>query len=276
MPFAPLFALDIGTIIQLALLVLFFVGPLVWRLIQMAAGAAVEGGQAAQQSEQRRKEEFRRRLAQQQAQQRAAQARAQQAAAEQRKQDPVDQEIDDFLERVSHARGDAPEASVELALPSSRPAPARNPPAPSRPTPSSPTPSSPTPSPPTLAPPPFRSQAQGCLSPLTHGTGAEPASRFPSSLQPSRLDDGDEPLGYDIVEADAAFDEKLNAKFDHEVGRLADSSDPTDDPETVTDDHFDRRRRGSPIAREIAAMFRDPSDVRKAIIANEILRRPNV
>jgi hypothetical protein len=77
-------------------------------------------------------------------------------------------------------------------------------------------------------------------------------------------------LGQRIVQEDAAFDVKLKAKFDHEVGTLASKERVTDTPSQspVNTDTT------SPAAL-LAAMLTNPEGVRQAVILNEVLRRPS-
>jgi hypothetical protein len=76
-------------------------------------------------------------------------------------------------------------------------------------------------------------------------------------------------LGQRIVKEDAEFDVQLNAKFDHEVGRLASKVRVTDTPSQspVNTDTT------SPAAL-LSAMLANPLGVQQAILMNEILRRP--
>jgi hypothetical protein len=72
-------------------------------------------------------------------------------------------------------------------------------------------------------------------------------------------------LGKRIIADDQQFDDKLKAKFDHAVGRLASNS--------MTEIELVPVRQETP-ASQIAAMLANPDGVRQAIVLNEVLRRP--
>jgi hypothetical protein len=74
-------------------------------------------------------------------------------------------------------------------------------------------------------------------------------------------------LGARVKQADEQFDRQLQKKFDHELGTLGSrpSATPPAEPATQTP---------SPAA-QIAAMLSKPEGVRQAVILNEILHRPS-
>jgi hypothetical protein len=72
-------------------------------------------------------------------------------------------------------------------------------------------------------------------------------------------------LGQRIITEDQQFDNQLKAKFDHAVGTLAGTTEPT--PESVP--------AADTPARQIAQLLSNPQGVRQAVLLNEILRRPS-
>jgi hypothetical protein len=74
-------------------------------------------------------------------------------------------------------------------------------------------------------------------------------------------------LGQRIVAEDAQFDVQLKSKFDHTLGTLGGSQDSGAAAPTP-------QSSDTPAA-QLAAMLANPSGIRQAVIANEILRRPS-
>lgn len=91
--------------------------------------------------------------------------------------------------------------------------------------------------------------------------GRKLKSRLRTSLSQSS-----EHLGEGPGQADEKLAEHLHKKFDHSVGRLAQSSQEQQSPAS-------QAREESPAA-SIAAALRDPTNVRRAFIYGEIFNRP--
>lgn len=70
-------------------------------------------------------------------------------------------------------------------------------------------------------------------------------------------------LGEQVGMADERLESHLQEKFDHELGQLKHRETPADAKSPADD-----------FASELVAMLREPEGMRKLIIANEILRRP--
>ena len=75
-------------------------------------------------------------------------------------------------------------------------------------------------------------------------------------------------LGEDVSQADEDLDARVHAAFDHEVGRMDDSSGfvgatPAQTPTTN-------------LAQQLIEMVKNPSSVRQAVILSEILKRPEM
>jgi hypothetical protein len=85
----------------------------------------------------------------------------------------------------------------------------------------------------------------------------------------------------DLLQADAAREQKRHKKFDHRLGRLADTSQTAaSDPQVVGQAAGISGTRGAesttsnPAAANLAAMLGNPQTVRHAIILGEILQIP--
>jgi len=70
-------------------------------------------------------------------------------------------------------------------------------------------------------------------------------------------------LGAEVATADDQLEARLREKFDHNLGRLKPTDTSQDDKPPSVD-----------MAAEVAAMLRSPEGMKKLILANEILRRP--
>jgi len=112
------------------------------------------------------------------------------------------------------------------------------------------------------AQPPQKSARQGPVEfrNLRDEGVAEHVSRH---LNTQDIADQSNALGYDIDQADERMESHLHERFDHDLGSLkhVDSSDELKLP-------------AENMAKEIVAMFKNPAEMKKLIIANEILRRP--
>ena len=75
-------------------------------------------------------------------------------------------------------------------------------------------------------------------------------------------------LGETVGLADERLETRLHAKFDHDLGRLSHRETPTDSTPQA------KAMTGADIATEIAAMLSEPQGMRKLIVANAILNRP--
>ncbi|MEM1305761.1 MAG: hypothetical protein AAGG46_12740, partial [Planctomycetota bacterium] len=90
-------------------------------------------------------------------------------------------------------------------------------------------------------------------------------------------------LSQRIAHADDMAEARIHQKFDHKLGRLDSSSDSAaadamaDTSTSTTSDGDEQSDSESPTAAEsIAAMLREPDNIRNAVILNEILRRPTI
>ncbi len=107
-------------------------------------------------------------------------------------------------------------------------------------------------------------------------------ARGQGPLAPKHSAEQTEALGHDISLADEHLEAHLKETFDHDLGRFEDVGDPYGKIAQGTDaDVWKVETPDSPkaaqkptLAGEIAAMFRNPQDVRKAIVLNEVLTPP--
>jgi hypothetical protein len=74
-------------------------------------------------------------------------------------------------------------------------------------------------------------------------------------------------LGQRIAAEDQEFDSQIKAKFDHTLGTLGST-------ETLTTPTSGPPPADTPAA-ELAAMLASPDGIRRAVMLNEILRRPS-
>ncbi len=76
-------------------------------------------------------------------------------------------------------------------------------------------------------------------------------------------------LGERIQSVDDRVAERIQSKFDHEVGQLEDKPSVQDNWEAQTD-----RTPVSAVAQDLLQMLRTPKSIRQAILISEILNRP--
>ena len=76
-------------------------------------------------------------------------------------------------------------------------------------------------------------------------------------------------LGGEVIQADAQLDQRLKQTFSHEVGRLSQKGG-----ETASAPAVEESAEAAAPAFDFAAIFTNPVLFRQAILANEILRRP--
>src|SRR5262249_50884243 len=74
-------------------------------------------------------------------------------------------------------------------------------------------------------------------------------------------------LGAEVAQADAKMEQHLAQKFVHQVGALAAQA-------TATTPNQPSAPARSPMAQELLNMLSRPGGVRQAVVASEILRRP--
>ena len=190
----------------------------------------------------------------------------------------LSKEIDDFLKRAAEKRGARPPAEVEVIEPATRDEPvivaevvqpARR-------------------QQPTRRPP----QRKQPSSP----TGRGVAAHVKQNVDTSDVTERASHLGEQIGQTDERLEQRLHDKFDHQVGRL--TSQPTDTPaaesQAALEPHaaidasydipdlpslpdLDSSQAATVTAAQvspISPIFESPEDLRRAIILNEILRRP--
>jgi hypothetical protein len=232
---------DIETVIQIILIILFIVFPLI--------GQMIKGAQGNKQPEKKRPPARR-----QPAPDRPPRP---QAKAQGGPQDALRNEIDEFLQRASRQRGAEPLQDVEILEPEV-----------------------------VDTPPPPRRLAEAFetrRSPLRPTGGQQPPTvQAPELAQPKQQ------LAAKIGLADEKVEGRLQQLFDHKLGSLADTSQasPHDEAEIAegtdadvwaTEIPWDETQGPRPAGRaqQVAAMLRDPSGLRDAIILSEIFRRPD-
>ncbi len=81
-------------------------------------------------------------------------------------------------------------------------------------------------------------------------------------------------LGEEVAQADEQIEQRLHAKFDHKLGRLAGRRGETADAPKVTQPEDVLAELPSTSAAGLAAMLGNAESIRQAIVINEILTRP--
>jgi len=164
-------------------------------------------------------------------------------------QDPVADEIGEFLRRASERRGKAGQRPARTA---DAPRPVRNPGRPVRP-----------------------AQAEKAARPILVGEPDGGVAQHVQEHLKSTFKHLNPELGKEVAEADDKLDARLRQVFEHKVGRLSGLAGETAKP-TTTDEP------GAPpplvpevpLAQAVAGMFKNPTTVSQAIVLHEILRRP--
>ncbi len=95
--------------------------------------------------------------------------------------------------------------------------------------------------------------------------GSEVARHVAEHLTAGKFTEHAAQLGHDIGQSDERLEARLQATFDHRLGKLDDGNDPV--ASTVSANE-------APLAAEILALMSSPGGMRQAIILNEILARP--
>lgn len=167
-------------------------------------------------------------------------------------QDPLADEIGEFLRRASKRRG---EASQRPARAAGTPRPAR---AQGRP-----------------AQAPRSGQAEQPAQPILVGEPDGGVAQHVQEHLKRTFKHLNPELGKEVAEADDKLDSRLHRVFDHQVGRLSglagESAKPTTTEEPGTPPP---RVPAVPLAQAVAGMFTNPATVSQAILLHEILRRP--
>jgi hypothetical protein len=99
-----------------------------------------------------------------------------------------------------------------------------------------------------------------------HDAGETVAEHVATHIDDTQFIERASHLGEEVGLADDKLVARLHSTFDHTVGSLSNVQQPDPSPE-----------EGLPadsLAVEVAAMFRNPTEVRKAIIFSEIMKRP--
>jgi hypothetical protein len=183
------------------------------------------------------------------------------------RRDPLADEISEFLQQTAQRRGALREGAPAGAAPSPQaPAPSA---APATPLTASPPrqprvrPAASGPGVTGLEPPP--SQPAGALS---SPSGARVAEHVRSYLDTGDIVQETAGLGRDVAMADQKTEQRLREAFTHRLGQLA--AAPTEAPATLA---APKPQPGA-AARGLAAMLRNPTSVRQAILLSEILNPP--
>ncbi len=81
-------------------------------------------------------------------------------------------------------------------------------------------------------------------------------------------------LGYEVGQADENLDEHLHDVFDHKLGRLAGKPGESATPTGLAETKAPQAKMPPTAAAGFAALLSDAQSIRRAIVINEILQRP--
>ena len=103
--------------------------------------------------------------------------------------------------------------------------------------------------------------------------GESVGSHVASHIDPSDIAQHAQQLGSQLKQKSSLTEQRIHQKFDHDVGqlgadRIPDRQELTSEPSYADQDEIPE------ISRDILRLFRSPSNIRQALIMNEILNRP--
>ena len=254
----PLLAFDIGDVIKIVVVILFFVIPLLAKLFSQ--------GEAQQPAQPRRRRA---------GGNPAGNAGKAGGKAGRGEDDEINREIETFLQQTAQQRGGRPQRDVEVVRPArlARPAGEEI----------------------IVAEMVDGGLGRGGLGRGglgrgglgrgglgRGGLGRDVASHVERHLGTSEFDERTEHLGQQVGQADELMAGQLHEKFDHQLGSLTDTSvgailpvEQDQDADGAFDEPTGRRIGGTPTsAAGFAALLASNKDVRQAIVLNEILKRP--
>ncbi len=81
-------------------------------------------------------------------------------------------------------------------------------------------------------------------------------------------------LGHEVGQADEQLAERLHGVFDHKLGRLADKPGESATPTAVFETKAPQAQMPATAAAGFTALLSDAQSIRRAIVINEILQRP--
>ena len=122
--------------------------------------------------------------------------------------------------------------------------------------------------------------------PAPQELGQGVARHVQEHIQSHPVTEHSEQLGRSVGMADERLESHLHQKFDHDLGKIKETSAPVAQIESVsqgtdaavwetTETRRERERQAfDNRSANIAAMLRDPANVQQAVILSEILRRP--
>jgi hypothetical protein len=159
-------------------------------------------------------------------------------------QDPLADEIEDFLKRASQRRratGSRPAAPIPLPA----------------------------------AEAPTRRLVQADLIPM-EGAPESVAAHVRDHLSSAKFAPVSQQLGREVTQIDGKIERHLLEKFDHRLGRLAGMGGESASAQTAVD--LEAPRQGAAVAplaaANLAAVLANPASLRQAILLSEVLNRP--
>ena len=104
--------------------------------------------------------------------------------------------------------------------------------------------------------------------------GADVAHQVTRHLDTSSFDERASHLGENVDRSDDRMETHLQDVFEHQLGQLGTQTSAASDSVLDDDDAETKKKKPAIQAGTIAEMLRDPQSLRNAIVAREILTRP--